>query len=289
MWSAAKTGWRRSGASVDGHEAPAADQVAARSFPAHSLTRPSPAAARRPTPIARPRPARWQGRASAGGASPRTPGRNGRRRSGPAVTSASCVRLGRDHAVGDLAHAVEMQVGVGLGAEHHREVQDAGQKVGAHLVGIVGLDVEGGLGQGARGTRPPSRQGRRRQGRSGCQGAEAAPRPAGSGCGAAPRSIRGAARGRGARTVCPSGVRSVPGARAVEEARARRACSSAVHPGRDGGLRDPQPFGRAVEAARFGKVEEGVEKVDLHVALRLWQAPGVFHPGPPRIFGRKDA
>ena len=40
--------------------------------------------------------------------------------------------------------------------------------------------------------------------------------------------------------------------------------------GRDGGLRDPHPFRRTVEAAGFAKVEEGVELVDLHGGFRAW-------------------
>jgi hypothetical protein len=48
------------------------------------------------------------------------------------------------------------------------------------------------------------------------------------------------------------------GARAVEEPRPHRLLQRG-YAGRDGGLRDPQPFRRAVEAAGLGKVEEGVE------------------------------
>ena len=44
---------------------------------------------------------------------------------------------------------------MGFGREEHREIQRAGHEVGAHLGGIVGLDVEGGLGQGAAEARHP--------------------------------------------------------------------------------------------------------------------------------------
>ena len=59
------------------------------------------------------------------------------------------------------------------------------------------------------------------------------------------------------------------------------ACSSAVHAGRDGGLRDPQPFGGAVEAAGLDKVEEGVEKFDLHGGPLPVAGPGGFTPRTP--------
>ena len=59
--------------------------------------------------------------------------------------------------------------------------------------------------------------------------------------------------------------------------------------GGDCGLRDPEAFGRAVKAAGFGKVEEGVEQVDLH-GLRLLVGRRGFHtPGPPwDIWGRES-
>ena len=155
-----------------------------------------------------------------------------------------------------------MQVGVRLGAEHHRKIQDAGQKIGAHLIGIVRLDVEGGLGQGAAELGHPVAQIDRRKVVLDAK-AEKLRRPL--------RDLD-AALGFVPFVAQRAGVRLEPlalgcqvGARAgaVEEAASDRLFQRR-DPGRDGGLGDPEAVRRAVEAAGFREVEEGVEEVDLH-------------------------
>jgi hypothetical protein len=51
-------------------------------------------------------------------------------------------------------------------------------------------------------------------------------------------------------------------------------------------LRDPKAFGRAVKAAGLGKIEESVEKIDLHGFLPV-TTPGAL-PRTPGYLGRKD-
>ncbi|GAB1363227.1 hypothetical protein MASR1M32_24630 [Rhodobacter sp.] len=172
--------------------------------------------------------------------------------------------VGRDHVIADLAHAFEMQVGVRLGAEHHGEVEDARQKIGAHLVGIVRLDVEGRIRQSAAKARDPTAEveggkvvldAKPHQMRAALGDLDAA-------SGLVPFMAQGA--GMGFEPLALGGEVGA-GARAVEKA-AAHGLFQCGDPCRNGGLGEAQLFGGAVKAAGLGQVEEGVEEFDLHAA-----------------------
>ena len=160
-----------------------------------------------------------------------------------------------------------MQIGMRFGGEHHREILRAGDKILAHLAGIIRLDVKGGLrkdmaeimdqipdiGIGQIVLNPqPHRH--RRFARWRHRAAGLVPIAAQqAGVSLKPQALGGQIGAR---------------ARAGEQPRPQRGFQR-LHPRRNRGLRHTQPLGGAVKRPRLDQIQKGVQQLDLHGLLRL--------------------
>ena len=173
--------------------------------------------------------------------------------------------LGGEHVIRNLSDGFKMQVGMGFGGEHHREIQGAGQKVGAHLVGIIRLYVERRVREGAAKPGGPIAQIDRRQ-----VILNADAHQMGMGMGhkdAALRLVPFMAQGAGMGfKALALGREFGAGARAGEKTRAQGGLQG-LDAGGDGGLGQAKAFRCAVEGPAFGQIKKGVQKVGLHCVL----------------------